>query len=48
MIELLIERGIKIDEMDQDKRTAFEVALENNAIKILPLLTKKVSISRTP
>ena len=39
MIKLLIERGIKVDEMDESKRTAFEVALENDAIAILPLLT---------
>ena len=40
MIQMLIDAGIKIDETNEDKKTAFEVALEFNAIKILPLLTR--------
>jgi hypothetical protein len=48
MITLLIDQGIRIDELDDEKRTAFELALEQNAVNILPLLTANVSLSRTP
>ena len=36
MIKLLIEKGIRVDEVNNDKKTAFEIALERNAINILP------------
>ena len=48
MIKLLIEKGIHIDEVDDEKKTAFELALEKNSINILPLLTENVSLSKTP
>ena len=48
MIKLLIDKGISIDAVDEDKKTAFERALEQNAVNILPLLTANVSLNRTP
>ena len=48
MIKLLIEKGIRIDEVDEDSKTAFELALSKNSINILSLLTANVSLSRTP
>ena len=48
MIRLLIENGIEIEAVDEQKRTAFEVALDSNAVNIIPLLIDNIKLSKTP
>jgi hypothetical protein len=48
MIKLLLGNGIRIEELDDEKKTAFELALGADQIRILHLLTKNVSLEQTP
>ena len=48
MTKFLIESGAPLKALNENKETAFAIALENNHISILDILCDKVKLSEDP
>ena len=46
--EFLIEKGAPLDAYNEDKKTAFALALECENIMILDMLTERISLKDDP